>query len=284
MTTNITSLSKIESALLSTLSAEGKNIFTTDDASAVIGKGRTDIRNILSTLSKKSWINRIERGKYLIVPLEAGVERKWSEDSFIIASHLIAPYTIAPYTIAPYTIAYWSALSYWNLTEQMPRTVFVASTHRKFTGQKKIASIPYRFITLLPEKFFGIKTIWINNKKVNMTDPEKTIVDCLDHPEYCGGIVEAVKGVWNGIKDKNIDLKKATGYAARINNKAVFKRLGYLCEVLGIKTEQSNIWLHNISKGYSLLDPTLPDKGNYLRKWRLRCNVDKYNLTEWKEH
>ena len=274
MTGNVTSLSKIESTLLSTLSAEGKNIFTVDDASAVIGKGRTEIRNILSTLSNKSWIDRIERGKYLIVPLEAGIERKWSEDPFIIASHLVAPYTIS----------YWSALSYWNLTEQMPRTVFVASTHRKFTGQKKIAGIPFRFITLSPEKFFGMKMIWINNKKVNITDPEKTIVDCLDHPEYCGGIAEAVKGIWNGIKDKNIDLKKVTGYAARINNKAVFKRLGYLCEVLGIKTEQSDIWQNNISEGYSLLDPTLPDKGNYLKKWRLRCNIDEYNLTEWKEH
>ncbi|ODS36764.1 hypothetical protein BEH94_00560 [Candidatus Altiarchaeales archaeon WOR_SM1_SCG] len=274
MTRNITSLSKQEFTLLSTLSAEGKNIFTIDDASKVIKKDRNEIRSILHKLSKKSGIERIERGKYLIIPLEAGTKRRWSDDPFVIASGLVTPYTIA----------YWSALSYWNLTEQIPQTIFVASTHRKFTGQKRIVNIPYRFITISPKKFFGIKIIWINDKKVNITDPEKTVVDCLDRPQYCGGITEAAKGIWNGIEDKKIDLNKITEYAVKINNKAVFKRMGYLCEILGIETPHHNTWRDNISNGYSLLDPILPDKGSYIRKWRLRLNIDKYNLTEWREH
>jgi len=274
MAKTITSLSKIESELLSALSAEGKNIFTTDDASAVLKKGKTEIRNILARLSGKSWIDRLERGKYLIVPLEAGPERMWSEDAFIMASHLINPYAIS----------YWSALSFWNLTEQLPRTVFVSSTSRKSTNQKEVIGIPYRFVTLSPEKFFGIKKVWISSTKVNITDPEKTIIDCLDHPEYCGGITEGAKGLATGIESGEVDLKKVTDYALRINNKTVFKRLGYLCEIFGIETKKSLIWSENISGGYSILDPTAPDRGSYIRRWKLKLNVDVNNLTEWREH
>lgn len=63
----------------------------------------------------------MERGVYLLIPLEAGLERTWSE----------SPMVIAPYLIQPAAVAYWSALHYWQMTEQIPRTTFVQSTKRK---------------------------------------------------------------------------------------------------------------------------------------------------------
>jgi predicted transcriptional regulator of viral defense system len=42
---------------------------------------------------------------------------------------------------------------------------------------------------------FGQETLWIEGQAVSITDPAKTVVDCLDHPELCGGIVEAAKGL-----------------------------------------------------------------------------------------
>ena len=37
----------------------------------------------------KGWLARIERGRYLIVPLEAGPDRVWTEDALVIASYLV---------------------------------------------------------------------------------------------------------------------------------------------------------------------------------------------------
>ncbi len=49
----------------------------------------------------------------MLMPLEAGPEREWSESALVIASRLIQPSAAA----------YWSALHYWTMTEQVPLTV-----------------------------------------------------------------------------------------------------------------------------------------------------------------
>ena len=40
----------------------------------------------LHVLEKKGWIARLERGKYIVIPLEAGPERRWTEDSYVVAA------------------------------------------------------------------------------------------------------------------------------------------------------------------------------------------------------
>ncbi len=63
---------------------------------------------------------------------------------------------IAPYLIEPAAVAYWSALHYWQFTEQMPRTVFVQSPARKRQSEKEILGITFRFVTVVETKFFGV--------------------------------------------------------------------------------------------------------------------------------
>lgn len=274
MTQNIKNLSRLETKLLATLSAEGKNIFTLPDAAKILAKDRTRIRQAIYELAEKGWLKYLEKGKYLIVPLEAGLEGSWSEETFVIASLLISPYAIS----------YWSALNYYGYTEQIPRTVFVETTKRKFKTETEVLGIPYKFVTLKPHKFFGTTTIWFGNKKVIITDKEKTVVDCLDHPEYCGGIVEAAKGLANALDDK-IDLKKLTQYAKKMNNRAIFKRLGYLSEILELPVaDYLRQWRKLISSGYVLLDPLSAKTGKFNSQWNIRVNISKANLTEWRTH
>ena len=75
---------------------------------------------ILSRMEEKGFIERIEKGKYLIIPL--GSEKgKYTLHEFVIASYLVEPYAIS----------YWSALHHYGLTEQIPTTVFVQTPARK---------------------------------------------------------------------------------------------------------------------------------------------------------
>lgn len=87
---NIISLSHAEASLLTTLAASGKRIFATKDGSDAIGEGRS-ATDILARLVAKGWLERIEKGKYLIVPLEAGPDLTWTEDAHVIAGHLVSP-------------------------------------------------------------------------------------------------------------------------------------------------------------------------------------------------
>ncbi len=42
----------------------------------------------MARLVDKGWLERLAKGKYLIVPLEAGPDRTWTEDAHVIAGHL----------------------------------------------------------------------------------------------------------------------------------------------------------------------------------------------------
>ena len=258
--------------LLSRLSEQGKNVFTIEDARAAININKRHLDNLLQSLVEKKWLERIEKGKYLIIPLEAGPGRKWSEEAFVVASHLVDPYAIS----------YWSALNYWHYTEQISTTVFIETTKRK--TDKVILGVPFKFVFLQKRKLFGLTDIWFDNKKVQITDKEKTIIDCLDHPEHCGGIIEAAKGLFNSI-EAGINLETITDYAERLNNSAVFKRLGYLSEIFNLPVQNyANKWQEQISSGYSLLDPAGEKTGRYYSRWNLRLNVSETALTSWRGH
>lgn len=253
------SLSKTESYLLSRLSEEGKEIFTVMDVSKVLDKSYSVSRKIISKLRAKRWIEKVEAGKYLILPLSAGVKPKYTEHEFIIGSKLVEPYYIS----------YWSALNYYHMTEQIPFSVFIATTKRK--SNRKILDVNYIFVTLSKRKFFGFSAVNIAGKNVLISDREKTIADCLDHPEYCGDITEAAKA----LKNKDISFGKIADYAMKMGNATIIKRLGYLSEILkldlgeGLKKKM----LKNISKGYSVLDSSLTArKGSYNERWRLLVN------------
>jgi predicted transcriptional regulator of viral defense system len=246
--------------LINSLAKKG-NTLTFEDALKVSNLPRESLRVILLRLEKRGIIERIEKGKYLIIPL--GAEKgKYTLHEFVIGSTLIESYSIA----------YWSALNYHGLTEQIPTTVFLQTTARKKNQDIKIFGVKYQIIKIKKEKMFGIKKEWIEETQINITDKEKTIIDCLDKPQYCGGIIEVAKA----LKNNKFDRKKLEEYAQRIGNSGVLRRLGYLCELLNIKIKLPKLNIRN----YLLLDPTMPEKGPKSAKWRLIINLDDKMLGE----
>lgn len=225
---------------------------------------------LANNLAKKKWIILLNRGVYLIVPLSAGSKPHYTEHEFVIASHLVSPYYIG----------YWSALNFHKFTEQTPLQVFVATTKR--IKNKEILSTKYNFITVRRKKFFGSASFTIGAHKVRITDPEKTIADALDHPEYCGGIGEVAKSLWNG--RENLSFYNVVMCADRMENSAIVKRLGYLVEWLNLPVDKGTLsrMNHLLSPGISPLDPTAPRRGSYLTKWNLLVNVPKRTLDEWR--
>lgn len=106
----------------------------------------------------------------------AGAKPRCTRHEFVIASHLVSRYYIAC----------WSAPNFHAFTKETPFTVFVANTKR--TRNRKILDIRCRFVTLSKKRFFGFIPIAVGAHHVNISDREKTLVDALDHSEYCGAI------------------------------------------------------------------------------------------------
>lgn len=259
-------LSKKESYLLSYLSEKRKNIFSLGDIIAVLKCSYENAKVTAGRLKKKKWIIGIAKGKYLIVPLAAGVKGEYTEHEYVLAS-LIAE---------PYYIAYWTALNYYGFTEQVPGTVFVAA--RKKAKDRELFGTKYTFVLLSAHKFFGFREIPVSSYKIKISDKEKTIIDCLDKPRYCGGMEEIVKSV-HYAKDE-LDFDKLIKYALKMKNNAVVKRLGFVLDFIGWESKAKGLE-KKVFSSYSILDPTKEKKGKMNSKWKLQINVSEDELTKW---
>ncbi len=265
-------ISAKEENFIATLGEKGIRVFTVDEAARLFDNGKPMINKLVHQLVKKRKLQRIQRGKYLVIPPVAWKTGRFTEEGIIIASYLVEPYYVS----------YWTALDFYGWTEQPSRTVFIAST--KLKRPVELQGTTFKFVKLRPERFFGFDEQWVGNQKVKVADKEKAIVDCLDQPRYCGEIVEVAKGLWNGRED--INFETVLDYALRMKNGAIMKRLGYLMDVLEIEKPAFRKKLkRHIGYGYLSLDPGgKPSDSRVNKEWRLRVNVDPKNLTEWKTH
>ncbi len=230
-----------------------KKAFTIEDAEQISHTNKGVLKVILSRLEKKGWIERIEKGKYIVIPL--GAEKgKYTLNEFVLGSYLVDPCIIS----------YWSALNYYGFTEQIPRTVFIQTTSRKKHQEVTIFGVPYKIIRMKERKIFGVEKAWFEDIKINLTSREKTIIDCLDKPQYAGGIIEVAKALRTEEYDKDILVK----YAKRIRNSGVIRRLGYICEFLQIPIVLPKIKTRN----YLKLDTILSETDKLNAKWHLIIN------------
>lgn len=184
-------------------------------------------------------------------------------------------YLIASHVAEPMYIGYYSALSHHGLTEQVPRTVYVVTPTR--AQSREIHGVPYRVATVTERKFFGYEPTSIEGTVVNVADLAKTLVDCADHPEYCGGIRELATAMV-AADDQACSWATVGEYLQRLDNGAATKRIVYLADQLSIDLPTRETLVESFTSGYSLLDPTQSEQGSYDSEYRLRINVDPGTL------
>lgn len=260
----ISELGSRELALLTTLAARGK-VFTVDEATEVLGKPE-DARNVLSRLEQKGWVERLQRGAYLIVPLEAGPERRWSEDALAVGT----------YVSEDSAAAYWTAARHWDWTTQYPKANLFITSRRRFHRRQEILGLAYRFVRVTPQRYFGISEERTGGLSVRVTDPERTVVDCADRPDLCGGIgefAEILGRAWPAV-----DKQRVIEYVRRMKAGTAAKRLGFVLEKLGLEPDHE--WLESLrgcmGAGYSMLERGGANTGRRVRRWNLLVNVSGF--------
>lgn len=254
-------LGKIEAAFLAKAGAHPT--FSLALARQILGHTKDDpTPQFLERLQSKGWIRRIRRGRFAVIPLSSGEDRSPQLHEFVVAMELVSPAVIA----------YWSALNHHGMTEQLPRTVFVATDHLVRRQPGDVLGVTYKIVSLKPDKVFGVMKEWIGEIPFSVTDREKTIIDGLDLPQYIGGLSEITKALT--VSWKMLDEKKLRKYAAKIGNSAVAKRLGFMMETLGLGDVEALRIATTRALGFSALDPTMPKHGKYNRRWGLLVNAE----------
>ena len=253
-------LGRIESRLLQKVAHLAA--FSVEDARAILGpKDGRYAPKILARMREKGWIDRIKRGLFTVIPLSSGETRSSQLHEFIVAMELVKPAAIA----------YFSALSHHGMTEQLPRTVFIATDHPVRSHEKHALGYSFRIVSVGKAKFFGVQKAWVDERPFFVTDREKTIVDAFDLPKNAGGIgiaAAALRSHWG-----DLDEVRLREYAAKIGNSAAAKRLGFCMEAFGLGDLDAFRAIIKPAAGFPKLDPTLPAQGKHRRRWGLLVNA-----------
>ena len=257
--TEMVGLGKIERERLSAVLRGAKGTITVDDAAKALNKTNTDAAKFLSLCAKKGWLSRVRRGVYIPVPLESKTADVVLEDAWIIADQLFKPSYIGG----------WSAAEYWDLTEQIFRTVLVVTATRPRKIQQHIKGTEYLLKSVSNKAMFGLKAVWRGQIKVFVSDPTRTIVDMLNDPQLGGGLRSTVDMFKNYLASEKKDLPLLIKYAEQLGNGAVFKRLGFLLEKLSAADQDIITQCRErLTTGNAKLDPTLASK-RLITRWRL---------------
>lgn len=250
---------KHQTIILNTLDENQWDVFSLEMIHDATKLDKSELHSALWYLTRKQMIVSIERGKYR-------------------RGHFTDENVIGCFIVPDGGIAYWSALNAHGLTEQFPNKTFLQNSRRN--GELFAAGIgsPFNLIKVKPQKLVGYTSIGYGNHAYQMTDVEKTIVDCFDLPEYSGGYHETIKA-FNKAK---LSARKLVACCKAINNIAVVKRLAYLTELLNKPNLEYFLEYAEalLNKKYSPFDPSLPHKGKYLSKWRLIVNMGEDEILE----
>lgn len=252
-------LGKQERAFLSVLLRETKTTITPSQAAIIWQINEVQAAKRLASYNQKGWLERIRQGVYMPVPLDSLTSDVVPEEPFAIAAELFSPCYIGGL----------NAANYWDLTEQLFRTVTVMTEKMVQNRKPVIAGTEYILHTLNPKYFYGLKTVWLAGVKVKISDPTRTLVDMLIFPDFCGGsrFVVDVLGDYLRSDMKNID--QFIEYLGKSKNGAALKRLGFILE-LNFPEEQRLIEYcsQNLTTGYAKLNPAQPCE-KLITRWRV---------------
>ncbi len=154
--------------------------------------------------------------------------------------------------------------------------VFAPSAKR--LRSRTVHGTEFRFAFITLEHYFGTIKHWVTEQEsVDISDLERTVVDGLRQPEYCGGVTEVARGPW--MRHQDMQAARLVDCALRSGTGAILRRLGYLLELYAIAPQRDLARLRDaLSETYAPLDPLLPKEGTYVRRWRLQLNITPQEL------
>jgi len=258
-------ISRQSNEILTFFNEQNRHCFDFELAKKALPKSKeSSLRELLSDMTRRGLLMRVKRGLYHIIPYEKAPET-FMPDWHLLAEHLV--------NNNDYYIGYYSALQIHNLITQpsLKEQIVVSKQVRPVTIDVK--DVTFQFIYHNKQHFFGANKIWIDNfNKVLCSDLEKTIIDCLFKPDYSGGIVEIALAIY--VSRYKLKYDTLLEYAIKFNSQAVIKRLGFLLEVLKIKTNIVDDLQKLKTNSVVLLDTELPKSGKIKTKWSIQQNIE----------
>ncbi|MFZ5834986.1 MAG: type IV toxin-antitoxin system AbiEi family antitoxin domain-containing protein [Pseudomonadota bacterium] len=243
---------------LAALVRSAGDVIRIDDAARVLGVDRSAAAKALARWVNQGWLRRVAHGAYVSASLDSLESEHVLDD----------PWVLVPALYAPAYVGGRTAAEHWDLTEQIFNDIVVLTTRAIRAKTRRHHGANFTLKHINAEKLFGTKTLWRAHTKVPISDVHRTIIDMLDDPAIGGGIRHVADCLANYLRRSDRNDGQLIAYAERLENGAVFKRLGFLVE--GETTARTLIEAcsAHLTKGNAKLDPAL-ECPRLISRWKL---------------
>ncbi|HKZ42929.1 MAG TPA: hypothetical protein VJ044_18360 [Candidatus Hodarchaeales archaeon] len=215
-------------------------VYSVKDVARILNKPMAYVHVYLSRLVADQKLVRITRGRY--------------------SRPNVDPAVMATNVMCPSYLSFLAALSYHQLTTQIPRTFHVVVLRQR--APIHIGPFTIVFVRFQKTNFFG----YLRDAKVFIAEPEKVIADGLYLPEY-----QPIRESYGALSSGSLDLEKLARYSSAFRVKAVQRRLGYLLELANIGIPEM-LKRGRDGRKFSVLNPSLSPQGEKNKFWRLIIN------------
>jgi predicted transcriptional regulator of viral defense system len=200
----------------------------------------------------------------------------------------------------PYAaLSHLSAMVFHQITDQLPKEIHVSvpsdralavlpvgTKHSEWSAQMnpirghlapEIEGMPIKWHHL--EKFFGFKEYTPKGYPVRVITLEKTLIDGLAAPEWCGGLTNVLQA-WVNAKDA-INLSSVLTFTDSQDMGVLRQRVGYVLEKLGFSDPQLDMWTAKAKRGgSSKLLASAPFAPVFSERWMISLNASIAPLEE----
>ncbi|MCO5217020.1 MAG: hypothetical protein M9953_03480 [Thermomicrobiales bacterium] len=192
----------------------------------------------------------------------------------------------------PYAIlTHFSALEYHSFTTRRPNHMTALSPAKELITPlgtspdewthltppianlpRKVVSQEVRWFRHRYDTSFGIVVARDGPVPIRISDPERTLVDALQYPDFSGGI-QNVFEAWEASQDfVSIDL--IVDYTNRYGIALLKQRVGYIAELVGHFHSVFDSWAAESKRGgSSKLVGTMPFSADFSARWNLSINA-----------
>lgn len=237
---------------LRSLSSANLTSFTVQEANHVHPLHRTALLMLLSRLTREGWVVRMRRGEYAVrvmlpEPQEAALP--WGTRARLALMHGPDEY-----------ISVSTALDQHGVLLRPVVSIFVCSPRRLRPGR-------HPDVVFVTHKCMGDPHI-VDLHGLRVAALEQAIADCMRRPALVK-FSDVAQALWHGRDQLNRD---ALNSLLTRETSATRRRLGYMCETLGIRHRFLDAWRQGRNASAPKLVPGLEPRGSFVSGWRLYDN------------
>lgn len=210
------SLSRTEAKVILSLEAEGLEVVTLDGIRKRAGISPGFARKLAHDLVQRRWLQRVRRGTYLLNPSHHGPDALPDTDPLRLGSRLLERYYFG----------FATAAELQGLFPQASQVYYIVTPDRWAPG--KDLSARFRPVRVAPSRFFGFHSVLRRGTKLEVSDSERTILDCLNRPEFSGGMAGVVQIL--ALAKPSLNWARLGAYLDRFGNRSLTLRMGFLSE------------------------------------------------------